>query len=220
MMLSTLVSACLPLAAIAHYTWPRLNSDTADWQVVRMTDNHYSRAPVENVADPNLRLASCYTGAGGTASSATPYPITAGSNVTFWTDDNLYHPGVVNVYMAKASGSSVTTWDGSGTVWFKELIDAKVSSQSAVAGLQALNFKIPAATPTGQYLLRAEHIALHSAGILLIQGCAQIQVNNGGSGSPGPLVAIPGAYSATLTINIWWPIPTSYVQPGPAVWTG
>ena len=53
--------------------------------------------------------------------------------------------------------------------------------------------------------------------------CAQLHVNNGGSGTPGPLVALPGAYKATdpgLEINIYYPVPTSYTFPGPAVWKG
>ncbi|KAH8917758.1 lytic polysaccharide monooxygenase [Atractiella rhizophila] len=224
----TLLIGFLPLLTLAHYTWPHLDS-TAAWEVVRRTDNYNSRNPVTDVTDPNLR---CYTGAGGTASSSTPYAINAGSNVTFWTDDNLYHAGVANVYLAKVpSGSSVTTWDGSGAVWFKIFQISAIADPNGVnniqfpaLGLQNLNFKIPAATPSGQYLLRAEHIALHSAGAPQFYiGCAQIQINNGGSGTPKPLVAIPGVYSATdpgLTINIYWPIPTSYVQPGPAVWTG
>jgi len=53
--------------------------------------------------------------------------------------------------------------------------------------------------------------------------CAQIKVENGGNGSPGPLVSFPGAYKAddpSIKINIYYPVPTSYTPPGPAVWTG
>ncbi|CAF4438291.1 unnamed protein product, partial [Adineta steineri] len=49
------------------------------------------------------------------------------------------------------------------------------------------------------YLLRVEHIALHDAfyhgGAQFYIACAQIEVTNGGNGSPGPLVSIPGVYT-------------------------
>lgn len=88
-------------------------------------------------------------------------------------------------------------------------------------------FTIPAATPPGDYLFRIEHIGLHSAtaakGAQFYISCAQITVTGSGSGTPGPLVAFPGAYKATdpgLMINIYYPVPTTYTMPGPAVWKG
>lgn len=53
--------------------------------------------------------------------------------------------------------------------------------------------------------------------------CAQIKVQNGGSGSPSPLVSFPGAYKASdagILVNIYYPIPQDYKPPGPAVWRG
>lgn len=79
---------------------------------------------------------------------------------------------------------------------------------------------------SGQYLLRAEHIALHVAGSVggaqFYISCAQINVVGGGSGSPSPLVKLPGAYSATdpgILVNIYNNF-NSYTMPGPSVWTG
>lgn len=86
---------------------------------------------------------------------------------------------------------------------------------------------IPKCLADGEYLLRAEHIGLHSAsavgGAQLYISCAQISVS-GGSGTYAPKneVAFPGAYPATdpgLVINIYYPIPTSYTPPGPAAET-
>ena len=69
---------------------------------------------------------------------------------------------------------------------------------------------IPKALPSGDYLLRVEHIALHQAsqtnGAQFYISCAQITVTGGGSGSPGPLVSFPGAYSASdpgIKVNIY-----------------
>jgi hypothetical protein len=60
---------------------------------------------------------------------------------------------------------------------------------------------IPAATPDGDYLLRVEHIALHMAMQANIAqfylSCTQVKITGGGSGQPGPLAALPGAYKGT-----------------------
>ena len=76
-----------------------------------------------------------------------------------------------------------------------------------------VSFTIPAATPSGDYLFRVEHIALHSAstagGAQFYLSCGQITVTGGGSGTPAPLVAFPGAYKATdpgLLIDIYYPV--------------
>ena len=52
--------------------------------------------------------------------------------------------------------------------------------------------------------MRAEQIALHVAesfgGAQFYIGCAQLNVVNGGSGTPGPLVSIPGVYTGVRTL--------------------
>lgn len=67
--------------------------------------------------------------------------------------------------------------------------------------------------------MRAEHIALHSAGssggAQFYISCAQINVTGGGAGTPGPLVAFPGAYKPTdpgIMINIYYPIVSSALK--------
>lgn len=86
---------------------------------------------------------------------------------------------------------------------------------------------IPANTPDGEYLLRVEQIALHMASqpnkAQFYLACSQIQVTGGGNGTPGPLVALPGAYSSNdpgILVNIYSIQPDSYKAPGPAVWSG
>jgi len=71
-----------------------------------------------------------------------------------------------------------------------------------------------------------EHLGLHSAsspgGAQFYISCAQLKVTGGGSTEPSQKVAFPGAYKASdpgIQININWPIPTSYKNPGPAVFT-
>jgi hypothetical protein len=91
------------------------------------------------------------------------------------------------------------------------------------------NTTIPAATPSGDYLLRVEHIALHMAmqanKAQFYLACSQIKVTNGGNGSPGPLVAFPGAYKSTdpgilVDLGKYTTNPEGYQPPGPAVWRG
>jgi hypothetical protein len=91
------------------------------------------------------------------------------------------------------------------------------------------NTTIPSATPSGDYLLRVEHIALHMASqankAQFYLACSQIKVSGGGNGSPGPLVAFPGAYKSTdpgilVDLNKYTTNPEGYQPPGPAVWRG
>jgi len=183
------------------------------------------------VTDVTLTDVRCYDSLEpGTASTVS---VAAGSTVGFTVvgnPSNLYHDGVVNVYMAKApTGTDVASWDGSGNVWFKVFqipaIADGITITFPATNLTQVTFPIPAQLPSGQYLIRIEHIALHVAttfaGAQFYISCAQVQVTNGGTGTPGPLVAFPGAYTGNepgILINIYWPIPTTYIQPGPAVW--
>ncbi len=50
--------------------------------------------------------------------------------------------------------------------------------------------------------MRIEHIALHVAEAPQFYiACAQIAVTNGGNGTPGPLVSIPGVYNGNVRTN-------------------
>lgn len=84
---------------------------------------------------------------------------------------------------------------------------------------------IPEDIPAGDYLLRAEVVALHTAGgaggAQFYMTCYQITVEGGGSASP-ETVELPGAYSASdpgIMVNIHGPL-DSYTAPGPAVYEG
>ena len=98
-------------------TFPSLvvnGTTTPQWVNVRMTNNFNTQAPVTDVTSPDIR---CYDSAEpGTATTAT---VEAGSQMGIMSDGTIYHPGVVNVYMAKAP-DSVDGWAGDGDVWFKE----------------------------------------------------------------------------------------------------
>ncbi|KAF9522240.1 glycoside hydrolase [Crepidotus variabilis] len=221
--LTTLVSA--------HYTFPSLiagGSTQGQWVNVRRTNNYQSNGPVTDVSSADFR---CYNTQ--TAAKATTYNVTAGSTIGIAPGGAVSHPGVLNIYMAKApSGVDVANWDGAGQVWFKVYqISAVTNGGQSITwpsnGATSYTWKLPQSLPSGGYLVRTEHIALHSAsgfqGAQFYISCAQINISGGGSGNPGPLVSIPGVYTGRepgIMLNIYYPIPTTYTQPGPAVWSG
>ncbi|KAJ3507745.1 hypothetical protein NLJ89_g6131 [Agrocybe chaxingu] len=250
--MKSILAVVLSLGSLAscHYTFNALlvnGVSTGDWVNVRRTNNFQSNGPVCNRStDFSMRISSvydlvlqvtdvnsidfrCYTSqTRATASTAT---VAAGSQIGFKAGQAISHPGVANIYMAKAPGS-VADWDGAGAVWFKvHQISAVTDGGRTIswpsAGLSQINFNIPRNLPDGEYLVRIEHIALHSAsgfgGAQFYISCAQVKVTGGGNGTPGPLVSIPGVYNGNepgIKVNIYYPVPATYVQPGPAVWTG
>ncbi|PGH20750.1 hypothetical protein AJ80_03510 [Polytolypa hystricis UAMH7299] len=229
MKLSVALALLASAAANAHYTFPSLivNGQTsAEWQYVRQTENYQHNGPVENVNSQAIR---CYERAG--RPQAEIATVAAGSTVGFVAKPSIYHPGPVQFYMAKVpSGQSAASWDGSGSVWFKIFGEGPGFGDALTwpsDGKNTVSTQLPSSLPAGEYLLRVEHIGLHSAsgvnGAQFYISCAQINVTGGGNGNPGPLVSLPGAYSPSdpgIQINIYWPIPTSYQLPGPAVWRG
>ncbi|KAG8747187.1 hypothetical protein FRC12_014127 [Ceratobasidium sp. 428] len=184
---------------------------------------------------------------GGPNPLVTPYDKTvidvpAGATITHeWhhtltsagTNDNADpidpgHLGPVMVYLAKIPDATQTAV--TGLKWFKIAEDGL--DANGVWGVTRLfNAKgkatavIPKCIPPGNYLLRAEIIALHAAGSYpgaqFYMECAQINVTGGGTASP-PTVSFPGAYSGTdpgVKISIYYPPVTNYIIPGPRPFT-
>ncbi|KAI4867691.1 glycoside hydrolase family 61 protein [Hypoxylon rubiginosum] len=226
------VAAFLALvsAVQAHYTFPALVANgaaTTKWEYVRKTTNYQSNGPVTDVTSDQFR---CYQLAPGSEGAKT-MSVAAGSTVGFTADASVSHPGTLQFYMAKVpTGQKADSWDGSGAVWFKIFSQGPNISPSGLTwpsqGASTVSTKIPSCIPSGDYLLRVEHIALHSAGSVggaqTYISCAQLTVTGGGSKTPTNLVSFPGAYKATdpgLLINIYYPVPTTYTAPGPAVFT-
>lgn len=209
-----------------------------------MTENRYSHGPVTDVSSTEL---TCYQAAAQGAPQT--LDVKAGDSVTFSVDSELGHPGPLQFYMAKVpSGQTAADFDGSGAVWFKIYHDGpsglgtesitwpssgtsfssseifrNASNIPCPLGKTEVSVTIPSCVEDGEYLLRVEHIALHSAasvgGAQFYIACAQISVS-GGSGSlnTGSLVSLPGAYSPTdpgIQFELYWPVPTEYINPGP-----
>ncbi|KAI1400927.1 lytic polysaccharide monooxygenase [Hypoxylon fuscum] len=146
------------------------------------------------------------------------------------------HYGPVQVYMASVADAS--TADGSSSSWFKIFADTWAKNPSGASGdddhwgtrdintcCGRMDVKIPTDVASGDYLLRAEALALHTAGqtagAQFYMTCFQITVTGGGSAKPAG-VSLPGAYKASdagILVNIHAAM-SNYVAPGPAVYSG
>ncbi len=146
------------------------------------------------------------------------------------------HYGPVTVYMTKVDDAAAA--DGS-TQWFKVFEDGWVGKGAGAGdgdlwGTKDLNtccgkmdVKIPSTLPDGDYLLRAEALALHTAGqangAQFYMSCYQVTLSGGGGSLPtGPLVKFPGAYTPRdpgILVNIHAAL-KGYTVPGPAVIAG
>jgi len=137
------------------------------------------------------------------------------------------HDGPTIIYMAKVDDAATAV--GSDANWFKVAQTGLVSTDYwgtdvMNANCGKVNFTIPADIAPGNYLIRAEVIALHVAGSVggaqFYMSCYQISVTGSGKACPAT-VKFPGAYSATdpgILFDIYSAY-TSYTIPGPAVYT-
>ncbi|KAH7067492.1 glycosyl hydrolase family 61-domain-containing protein [Paraphoma chrysanthemicola] len=221
------------LSAHAHWNYDRIivNGQIIGdpYQYVRKTNS--SNSPLQNVNSTDMR---CNAGASsGIIPNTQTYTVTAGDKLGFAVKDTFGHPGPQQVYISKAPDTAAE-YDGSGD-WTKiySLTYSLNSSEGASDGLlkwathraRTFNFKLPSDLPSGEYLLRAEGLALHAAHksdkAQFYVACAQIKVIGGGIGDPGPSIRFPGGYqwnSTGVLIPQFWSQITDYTAPGPRLW--
>ncbi|KAI0439725.1 carbohydrate-binding module family 1 protein [Xylaria telfairii] len=201
-----------------------------------------SNSPVQDVTSKDL---ACNAGTSPVAGKCT---VAAGATVTVEMHQQPKdrscsneaiggdHHGPVQVYMASVTDASSA--DGASASWFKIFADTWAKNAAGRDGdsdnwgtkdLNAccgrMNVKIPADLAPGDYLLRAEALALHSAasagqGQFYIT-CYQFTVTGAGTAKPAG-VKLPGAYAASdpgILVNIHQPM-TTYIAPGPTVYSG
>ncbi|KFY18651.1 hypothetical protein V493_08449 [Pseudogymnoascus sp. VKM F-4281 (FW-2241)] len=189
-------------------------------------------APINGFRNPGQKITmtagQSYTGAWLHTLTSTGPDSTADNKVI-----DSSHKGPVMAYMKKVSDSlGGNPSSGPGDGWFKISEDAYSNGKWGVdnlinsGGIQ--KFTIPSCIANGDYLIRLEVLALHSAyssgGAQFYMECISATVT-GGSGSKTPsTVSIPGTYKANdpgVTVNIYnnqgQPYPSSYTPPGPAV---
>ncbi|CAN9344351.1 unnamed protein product [Alternaria alternata] len=214
------VAADEDMAVVTGADEGNVNGDAA-WSHVRQAKNWQDNGFVGDVTSNDIR---CNQLKAGTSTLS----VAAGSNVKVSVNPNAYHPGPFQSYLAKVpEGQDINTWDPTGAVWFRIYAEQpKFGSQLTWLSAANYDIKIPQCIAPGKYLMRNEHIAIHTAqskgGAQFYLSCAQLEVTGGGSKAPSNLVAFPGAYKATdpgILININYPIPTSYTNPGPPTFT-
>ncbi|KAK1227639.1 hypothetical protein PQX77_009352 [Marasmius sp. AFHP31] len=203
-------------SASAHYIWTTLiTGSTKSTAAVRQP---LSNSPVQDVTSNDIRCNVNPSPASETVSVA------AGSTIGFVLDNTIYHQGPAAIYLGKAP-STAASWDGSGANWFKIAEWGATFNPFQFTDFNAnqLTTTIPSSVPAGEYLVRIEQIGLHVAGApQWYISCAQISITGGGSANPSK-VSIPGYVSPSdpgLTVNIYYPVPTSYTVPGPRPFTG
>ncbi|KAF4631976.1 hypothetical protein G7Y89_g6156 [Cudoniella acicularis] len=208
----------------AHYHFQSIGSDSSTG---RPPKNRQDNGPVTSITSPDMRCNQL-----GTAQNT--FKVAAGGSMPVYYNQGPWHQGPYQVYMAKVpAGSTVQTWDGAGEVWFKVYMGGNYTGGCKYTGgnycfvdtwPNPLTVTLPTALPAGDYLVRAEHLAMHIANQPQFYiGCGQVTITEGGNGAPGPLVAFPGAYQQgdkAIWNNFNYPKPQSYTPPGPPVWTG
>ena len=152
--------------------------------------------------------------------------IAAGSDLTFyWTVWPESHKGPVLTYLANCNGDCSQVQDPSTLSYFKidhaGLEDGVWVSDKIIANNNSWTVKIPSDIAPGNYLVRHELLALHSAGQDLgaqfYPVCINFKITGSGNAKPAG-VTFPGAYKRTdpgILVNIYNGI-KSYIIPGPA----
>jgi hypothetical protein len=215
-----------------HYIFSQLLVNGAavggDYDYIRKNTNSYMPSFTSDVI--NSEDLRCNQGA--LSSSAQTMEVKAGDEIGAKLSFNEFieHPGPGMIYMSKAPGA-VSEYQGDGD-WFKvwesgpDNGPANVDTSWGTWQKESMSFTIPKDLPDGEYMVRFEHVAIHENHVGKSQfymECAQLSVSGGGSGTPGPMVQIPGVYTAedpAFTYSIWDGVDNGYTMPGPAVWTG
>ncbi|KAF3914862.1 Endoglucanase-4 [Dactylellina cionopaga] len=235
------VIAASVAGATAHSIFQKLAVNGVDQgtSCIRLPQGPSANFPVTMVSSNDIRCnVGGSTGVSGVCSVPAGSTITVEMHPTYSAADQSCsveaiggaHHGPVQVYMQKVTDAK--TADGSGP-WFKVYAEGLISGYNA--GYWAtdrmndncgkVNVIIPTGLAPGNYLVRAEVIALHAAfqpnGAQFYITCYQINVTGSGSASPSG-VLLPGAYSPTDP-GIYWDLYRSYDSyplPGPTVYSG
>ncbi|KAI0196431.1 glycosyl hydrolase family 61-domain-containing protein [Astrocystis sublimbata] len=229
------VAAAIGVAS-AHTIFVQLEANGATNPVSHGIRTPTYDGPITDVSSNDL---ACNGGPNPTTPSNKIIDIKAGSTVnaiwrhtlTSGPDDVMdpSHLGLTMAYLKKVGDATKDVGYGDG--WFKIQEDgykngawgtSKVINNDGIHSI-----KIPDCLADGQYLLRAEMIALHGAGApqgaQLYMECAQINIS-GGSAKISPAThSIPGIYKQNdpgLLVNIYQMTSGStYTIPGPSVFS-
>ncbi|RPD58202.1 glycoside hydrolase [Lentinus tigrinus ALCF2SS1-7] len=191
--------------------------------VIRMIDD------IDPVKGADNQYLACGQNAQKAAKVASANP---GSSVSFkWVNSAggnwIHEVGPLMTYMASCGSGGCTSFDHSNAEWFKiEESGLRSDGTWAMADLAAgksATITLPSNIKSGEYLIRHELLALHTAqalgGAEFYPACAQLSVGGSKTGTPDGTVSLPGAYSDTdpgILVDVY-DLSGSYQFPGPAV---
>ncbi|KAH7138272.1 endoglucanase II [Dendryphion nanum] len=243
--LAAAVLSLLPALSSAHTIAQRVRINGQDQGQLNGIRAPNSNNPIQNVNDGNFACNSGFR----TPVSTKVFDVKGGDKIgvqwghviggaQFANDPDhpiaKSHKGPTIFYMAKVDNAG-TVQPNSGLKWFKVYEDGlDGSGQWGVdrminsGGWQ--DFTLPTCIAPGNYLLRAEIIALHSASkqaqAQFYIGCAHINVSGSGTKTGDQTVSFPGAYQANhpgILVSIYDKTGqpkgngSPYQIPGPAV---
>ncbi|KAF1944864.1 hypothetical protein EJ02DRAFT_501079 [Clathrospora elynae] len=214
----------------AHSTWQELWVGTED-KATSCTRTVKDNNPIASLTSPDMFCGRGPATSSGVCEVAAGSPLTVemhaqpGDRKCTQPAIGGNHYGPVLVYMAKVSDAKTAAsgsffkvaedgYTGTTTSWGTEILNANCGKRA---------FTVPKSIASGDYLVRAEVIALH-AGAGNPQpyvSCFQVKVTGGGSANPSG-VSFPGAYklSDALFTKSIYDSSFKYVSPGPAVYSG
>ncbi|KAH6623562.1 glycoside hydrolase family 61 protein [Chaetomium tenue] len=222
--------------ASAHTIFVQLEADGETYPVSHAIRTPTYDGPITDVTSDDV---ACNGGPNPTTPSGEIITVTAGTTVkavwrhtlTSGPEDvmDASHKGPTLAYLKKVDDAVSDSGIGGG--WFKIQEDGYNGGQWGTStviensGLHTID--IPACIPEGEYLLRAEMIALHSAGspggAQLYMECAQLKIVGGSGSVPSSTVSFPGAYPANdpgIIVDIYSMSPSDeYSIPGPDVFS-
>ncbi|KAF2668141.1 hypothetical protein BT63DRAFT_479563 [Microthyrium microscopicum] len=226
----SLIALLFAETVYSHATWNNFFVDgKASKECLRVVSTN---SPTTNLASPDLRC-----GPGGAKPAASSCAVKAGSKIEMQMHQQPgdlsacppknnpaiggRHFGPVMVYMCEVADAATSSGDCS---WVKVAEDAYTGTESSW-GTEVLNnncgkraYTIPKSLKSGNYLIRAEALALHSQPGQSYIACSQINVTGGGSTKLPAGVKFPGAYTATEVNKNIWVSNLKYTAPGPKVW--
>jgi hypothetical protein len=230
--------AVLPLSS-AHYTFSQLvvNDEPVgtDWQYIRQHTRGYMPTKGDEILEDDFR---CNKDASSGANTEV-YTVKPGDKVALkqaFGGTGMKHPGPTQVYMSKAPSGDVKSYTGDSD-WIKvfEGLLCKSGDPEALQndawcmwGEDRIEFTVPTTLSSGQYLVRAEHIAIHGAHdgqAEFYYACAQVEVESNSFSTTAltPTVKIPGVYQAddpAINFSVWNGKTTYPDIPGPEVVKG
>lgn len=245
MKFSTIALAALSQVASAHYFFEVATvngKDSAPFQYIRDFTRATKYNPIKFSSNPSADIRDnsfadgediiCNQGATGTGGKTEVADVKAGDVITFklGVGGKMGHPGPTLAYMSDAGGD-VKSYKGDGE-WFKIMEEGVCNAGGDFTKDAWCNYdspsadvKIPEGTPSGEYLLRVEHIGIHRSHVNQPEhyvSCMQVKVAGGSGKVDAEMVKFPGAYKATddyANFSIYNGA-KAFPMPGPKVWGG